>query len=205
MAGRGRPRRFDRDAALATAMELFWEHGYEGTSLNMLTSAMGITPTSLYAAFGSKDELFREAVRLYNSPDRSVIPKALRRPRTRDAVEALLRENADAYIDPATPAGCMVFTAATNLGTGHEHIGRLLADCRRDTLAELRERIERGTAEDDLPAGVDAAALASYVYAVMEGLSFRARDACPREDLHAVIDIAMLGWDAAVARAAEHG
>ncbi|MFW5417882.1 TetR/AcrR family transcriptional regulator [Nocardiopsis sp. CNT-189] len=201
MAGRGRPRRFDRDAALATAMELFWRHGYEGASLTMLTSAMGITPTSLYAAFGSKDDLFREAVRLYNSPERSAIPKALALPRTRDAVEALLRESADAYTDPATPAGCMVFTAATNLGADRGHIGRLLADCRRDTLAEIRERIERGTAEGDMPAGADAAALACYVQTVMEGLSAQARDARPREDLDAVIDIAMLGWDAAAGAA----
>ena len=66
MATRGRPRTFDRAGALRRAMEVFWEHGYEGTSMSDLTAAMGIKSPSLYAAFGCKEELFREAVAYYN-------------------------------------------------------------------------------------------------------------------------------------------
>ena len=194
----GRPRKFDRGAALRTAMELFWEHGYEGTSLNMLTSAMGITPTSLYAAFGTKDALFEEAVELYNAADSSPTVRALELTPTRDAIEAMLRRNADAYVDPDTPLGCMVVLAGTNLGRGHEHVGRHLADLRAQDLARVTERIERGAAEGDLPDGVDAPVLASYCVTVLQGLSVRARDGCGRDEAHAVIDIAMSAYDAIV-------
>ncbi|WP_460774738.1 TetR/AcrR family transcriptional regulator [Nocardiopsis nanhaiensis] len=194
----GRPRRFDRSAALRTAMELFWEHGYEGTSLSMLTSAMGITPTSLYAAFGSKDALFEEAVELYDSADSSPTVRALELTPTRDAVESMLRRNADAYVDPGTPLGCMVVLAGTNLGRGHEHVGRHLADRRAKDLARVTERIERGVSDGDLPDGLDAPALASYCVTVLQGLSVRARDGCTREEAHAVIDVAMAAWDTVV-------
>lgn len=192
----GRPRKFDRGAALRTAMELFWEHGYEGTSLSMLTSAMGITPTSLYAAFGSKDALFEEAVELYNSADSSPTDRALERRPTREAIETMLRRNADAYVDPDTPLGCMVVLAGTNLGRGHEHVGSHLARLRAKDLARITERVERGVAEGDLPEGLDAAALASYCLTVLQGLSVRARDGCTRQEAHAVIDVAMAAWDA---------
>jgi AcrR family transcriptional regulator len=192
----GRPRKFDRGAALRTAMELFWEHGYEGTSLTMLTSAMGITPTSLYAAFGSKDALFEEAVELYNSVDTSPTVLSLGLSPTRDAIEAMLRRNADAYVDTGTPLGCMVVLAGTNLGRGHEHIGRRLAEHRANDLARVTERVERGIAEGDVPAHVDAPALASYCVTVLQGLSVRARDGCTREEANAVVDAAMTAYDA---------
>lgn len=192
----GRPRKFDRGAALRTAMELFWEHGYEGTSLSMLTSAMGITPTSLYAAFGSKDALFEEAVELYDSGDSSPTESALALAPTRDAIEAMLRRHADSYVDPDTPLGCMVVLAGTNLGRGREHIGRYLAGLRAKDLAKVTERIEQGVAGGELPKGLDAPALASYLVTVLQGLSVRARDGCTREEAHAVIDSAMTAYDA---------
>ncbi|MFD0772755.1 TetR/AcrR family transcriptional regulator [Streptomonospora algeriensis] len=201
MSGRGRPRLFDKEAALRTAMVLFWEHGYEGTSLSMLTSAMGITSTSLYAAFGSKERLFREAVELYNSVDNSPTDAALQEATARRAVEAMLRKNADAYVDPDTPQGCMVVLAGLNLTADNEHIGRYLAECRRRDYAKLVERVERGAAEGDLPRGVDPSALASYSLTVLQGLSIQARDGCSRAQAHAVIDGAMLGWDELVRRA----
>lgn len=201
MAPRGRPRTFDRDAALRAAMELFWRRGYEGVSIAMLTETLGITPTSLYAAFGSKDELFDEAVELYDAPGRTPADSALTQPRARDAIEAVLRNNAVAYTDPATPSGCMIVLSAINLGSGHEEVGRKLAERRRRDRASIQARIERGIAEGDLPAGMDAAVAASYIQTVLHGLSVQARDGDTLERAHAVIDAAMSGWDATVARA----
>ncbi|WP_017537468.1 TetR/AcrR family transcriptional regulator [Nocardiopsis halophila] len=195
MAGRGRPRRFDRQAALRTAMRLFWQHGYEGTSLTMLTSAMGITPTSLYAAFGSKDGLFREAVELYSAPEASPTDRAMGAPTAREAVERMLRGNADAYADPDTPPGCMVVLSGINLAEGHEHVGRYLAGLRRADLDKVRARIRRGVEEGDLPAGADPDVLASFAVTVLHGLSVQARDGAGRERLQAVVDGAMAGWD----------
>ncbi|HLR96704.1 MAG TPA: TetR/AcrR family transcriptional regulator [Jiangellaceae bacterium] len=195
MATRGRPRNFDRDAALRTAMDLFWRRGYEGVSVAMLTEALGITPTSLYAAFGSKAELFDEAIELYDAPGSTPTDQALTRPQTREAIEAVLRDNAEAYTDPATPPGCMIVLSAINLGSGNEDIGRKLADRRRRDLAKIQGRIERGITDGDLPRNVNPAVAASYVQTVLHGLAIQARDGYTSESAHAIIAGAMSGWD----------
>lgn len=198
MATRGRPRTFDRDVALHTAMELFWRRGYEGVSVAMLTETLGITPTSLYAAFGSKEELFDEAIELYDAPGSTPTDQALTRTQTREAIEAVLRGNAEAYTDPATPPGCMIVLSAINLGSGREDVGRKLAERRRRDRAAIQARIERGIADGDLPDNLDATVAASYVQTVLHGLSIQTRDGCTREHAHAIIDAAMSGWDTMV-------
>lgn len=199
----GRPRAFDRDAALREAMELFWRRGYAGVSVSMLTDTLGISSTSLYAAFGSKVQLFEEAIELYDSPGTTPTDQALARPQAREAIEAALRGNAEAYIDPATPRGCMIVLSAINLGSGHETVGRGLAERRERDRAKFEARIEKGITDGGLPAKLDAAAAASYVQTVLHGLSIQARDGCTRQRAHLVIDIAMKGWDALIAQASE--
>lgn len=195
MAKRGRPRSFDRAAALRRAMDVFWEHGYEGTSISDLTAAMDINAPSLYAAFGCKEELFREAVALYD--EGSPTDRALRdAPTARAAVEAMLRDNVDAYVDPETPNGCMIVLAATVGTPKNEAVRDYLAECRRSDRIALRHRLERGIAEGDVPEGTDAAALAAYYITVLQGLSIQARDGGSRETLEAVVDHAMSAWDA---------
>lgn len=182
-------------------MELFWKHGYEGTSVAMLTKALGIAPTSLYAAFGSKDELFNEAIERYDAPGTTPTDKALAQPDVREAIEKVLRANADAYTDPATPSGCMVVLSAVNLGIGHDHIGRKLEQHRRRDLDKIQTRIRRGIADGELPAGLDAAVAAAYIQTVLHGLSIQARDGCTRGQAHAIVDAALGGWDALVDQA----
>ncbi|MGK3968485.1 TetR/AcrR family transcriptional regulator [Sorangium sp. So ce118] len=197
MAGRGRPRSFDRAAALRRAMEVFWERGYEGTSLSDLTTAMGINSPSLYAAFGCKESLFREAVSLYNEVEGAAVARAMsEEPTARRAVEAMLRGNAEAYVSPGKPSGCMIVLAAT-LGTQEsEAVRSHLAEVRRGALVELQRRLDRGVVEGDLPAGTDTAALAAFYTTVLQGLSIQARDGASREALLAVVDCAMAAWDA---------
>nr|WP_210418095.1 TetR/AcrR family transcriptional regulator [Ruania zhangjianzhongii] len=181
-------------------MELFWRRGYEGVSVAMLTEALGITPTSLYAAFGAKEELFDEAIELYDTPGSTPTDLALAHAGSREAIEAVLRDNTDAYTDTATPPGCMIALSAVNLGRGHDDIGRRLTVRRRRDREKIQTRIERGIADGDLPAGFAAGAAASYIQTVLHGLSIQARDGCTRDQAHIIVDAALVGWDAMVVR-----
>lgn len=196
MAERGRPRAFDRDEALRRAMRLFWTCGYEGTSIADLTAAMGINKPSLYAAFGCKEALFREAVSLYDRVESQAVTQALRdAPTGRDAVEALLRVNVAAYSDPEKPAGCMVVLAAL-LGTPeNESLRAALAENRRQGQEALRRRLEQDVAAGALPPGTDTARLAAFYTTVLQGLSVQARDGASRAALEAIVDAALAAWD----------
>jgi AcrR family transcriptional regulator len=182
-------------------MEVFWERGYEGTSISDLSAAIGVHPPSLYAAFGSKEELFREAVALYDTLDGSATQDALEgAPTARAAVEAMLRVHAELYTDPARPAGCLIVLGATTWTPHNEAVREYLAGLRAKTEDALRERFSRGIAEGDLPPGTDIDALAAYFNTVLEGLSIQARDGVTREAMNVIVDCALAAWDGVVAR-----
>lgn len=196
MSERGRPRNFDRNAALARAMELFWRCGYEGTSVGDLAAAMGIGKPSLYAAFGCKEALFRESVTLYDAVEGEATERAFNDEQTaREAVAAMLRNNADAYTHPGKPNGCMIVLAAMTGTPENAEVRDYLAQLRRDGENALRQRLDRGIVEGDVPKGTDTATLASYYTSVLQGLSIQARDGSSRATLEAIINTAMTTWD----------
>ncbi|WP_433656352.1 TetR/AcrR family transcriptional regulator [Nocardia sp. CA-128927] len=197
MAERGRPRAFDRTDALRRAMEVFWEHGYEGSSMSDLTAAMGINSPSLYAAFGGKEALFREAIGLYGKTDGGYTERALREePTARAAIDAMLRDNAIAYTVEDKPHGCMVVLAGSTYTTRSESIRDFLVEKRRGTTEDIRRRLDRGVTEGDLPATTDTRSLAHFYTTVLYGLSIQARDGASLADLTLSIDCAMAAWPA---------
>jgi AcrR family transcriptional regulator len=200
---RGRPRAFDREAALAQAMRVFWVKGYEATSIADLTEVMGVGPTSLYAAFGSKDELYAEALRLYSSTYEHLVLGRFRKAATaRDAALAYLRDSAAAMTgsDCDLPHGCMV-TLATVGSDGHAEVSDLMRAARSSTFDVLRVRLQEAVSDGELPRSVDVVELARFLQTVQSGMAIRARDGADRAELLAVAEIAMAGWDGIVSRA----
>jgi AcrR family transcriptional regulator len=190
---RGRPRSFDRETALEKALLAFWEHGYEATSVSDLTRVMGIGAPSLYAAFGDKRSLFEEVVREYGTKYGSYGDRALaEEPTARSAVERMLREAAVEYTDPAHPSGCLVIHAATNCTT--PEVEQSLRDRRNANIAAFESRIRADIAAGELPPDTDAAALARYTGAIIQGMSQQARDGASRGELEALAEIAMTIW-----------
>lgn len=200
MATRGRPRAFDRADALSRAMEVFWERGYEGTSMSDLTAAMGINSPSLYAAFGCKEKLFREAVTHYNDTLGATAATELRdRPTAREAIAAVLRHHAVVFCDPDHPRGCMIVLVATTFNDDTRSLHEYLATWRYAVEEDFRARIERGIADGDVPAGVDAAAVAAFYNTVNHGMAIQARDGANETKLSAIAEAAISAWDGLVA------
>ncbi|SHF68237.1 transcriptional regulator, TetR family [Kaistia soli DSM 19436] len=197
MGARGRPRGFDRDAALEQAMDVFWARGYAGASIAELTEAMGINPPSLYAAFGSKEQLFKEAVRLYAETDDACTLEMLEGDlSTRESIAAMLQVSARSCVRPHKPAGCFMTLGATNGGPETDAAQQYLCDQRRDMASRIRARLARGVADGELPAGLDLARVTAFFATVIKGMSIEARDGADIETLAAVARSAMLGWDA---------
>ncbi|SHF69676.1 transcriptional regulator, TetR family [Jatrophihabitans endophyticus] len=189
----GRPRGFDQDTALEAAMQLFWAKGYEATGVAELTEAMGITPPSLYAAFGNKEELFRRAVDRYVTGPASHLAVALDQPTARAVAEHLLRGMVALAAGVGTPTGCMTVQGALPASdrnrAAHEH----LAARRRQGEAMLAERLGRA-APAELPGGQDATAVARYLFAVRFGLAVQAAGGASAAELQEVVDVVLAQW-----------
>jgi AcrR family transcriptional regulator len=188
----GRPRAFDAEKALDRAMKVFWRKGYLGTSLFDLTDAMGINRPSLYAAFGDKKSLFRKALERYGKGPSSYLGEALREPNARAVVERILHGVVGLLTGPQSPGTCLWVHGA--LSCGDDPLRKEFAAQRAAGLAELRTRFKRAIAENDLPAGSDADALARYVQAVNFGLTVQASTGATRKELLQIVKIALKVW-----------
>ena len=203
MAQRGRPRSFDREEALLQAMRVFWARGYEGATLAELQRAMGgLTAPSLYAAFGSKERLFREAVELYSRTLGVPMMQALaEEPSARASIEALLRAAVQAFCKPGAPRGCMLVLAAINSTPANRSVQDYLRGLRARRQRVIQQRLRRGVAAGELPAHLDLGALASFYTTVVDGLAIQARDGASRKALEFAVRCAMAAWDREVAEA----
>jgi len=190
----GRPREFDVDKALDLALQVFWRKGYEGASMADLTETMGITKPSLYSAFGNKEELFRKALDRYVDGPGGYFQVALAKPTMRAVVEHLLFESAAAVTDPNHPPGCLAVQGALSCGDAAESIKQELMSRRAKGEQDLRERFERAIAEGDLPPGSDAADLAAYLSAILQGMAVQAAGGTTREQLRKIAEMALRTW-----------
>jgi AcrR family transcriptional regulator len=190
----GRPREFDVDKALDLALQVFWRKGYEGASMADLTETMGITKPSLYSAFGNKEELFRKALDRYVDGPGGYFQVALAKQTMRAVVEHLLYESADAVTDPNHPPGCLAVQGALSCGDAAGSIKQELMARRAKGEQDLRQRFEQAIAEGDLPQGSDAADLAAYLSAILQGMAVQAAGGTTREQLRKIAEMALRTW-----------
>jgi AcrR family transcriptional regulator len=190
----GRPRKFDADEALERAMLVFWEHGYEGASLTGLTDAMGISTTSMYAAFGNKEELFRKALVRYTEGPGGYLTRALEEPTALAAATAILAGTIRTTTRPAHPHGCMGVQGALATSDPGRDVRDLLAAWRNDGCCCVRERFQRAVDEGELPPGTDPGLLARYVTTLAFGIAVQAASGVGRDELQEMADAALRNW-----------
>lgn len=179
--------------ALKRAMLAFWRHGYEGTSMSDLVEAMGIASARIYAAFGSKEALFQEAVALYEQGEGGFADRALgEETDVRAAVERMLRDAVAAYTRRGQPHGCMVVSAVTNYSAENEGIMEWLAAHRRARTQSIVERLQLAAEQGQLARGTDIKALADFYATQLHGISVQSRDGVSKERLLASIGPAMM-------------
>ncbi|TDD06265.1 TetR/AcrR family transcriptional regulator [Nonomuraea deserti] len=192
----GRPREFDIDEALERAMQVFWERGYEGATLSDLTGAMGITKTSMYAAFGNKEQLFRRALERYTEGPASYARRALEEPTARGVAEALLRGAVRTTTLSEGHPGCLAVQGALAASDGGRPAHDLLVGWRNDAALRLEERLQRAVDEGDLPRDADAGRLARYIMTVAFGIAVQAAGGLAHDELQDIADMALRSWQA---------
>lgn len=197
----GRPRKFDREEALHKAMLVFWSRGYENATLLDLQQAMGgITAPSFYSAFGSKEELFREAVSLYSLQEGSGVMRSLTEGKTaKESIDALLRETVSLVSGCDTPRGCLVALGGINCSPDKSEVTTFVQELRHQRLDLIRSRLARGVIEGDLPAETDIDGLANYFTTVVDGICLQAKDGVSPESLKRTVKLAMAALDVAPA------
>lgn len=193
---RGRPRGFNEDEVLESAVQVFWRHGYHGASMSELTAAMGLNKPSLYAAFGGKEPLYLRALQRYLDGWLAARAEALEAtPQALPALRAYLRALADMYTDVGLPGGCFVVTGTADAGgVAPQAIQDALRQAVQGSQAQLRRRIERALADGQLPVGAAPADLAAFYQCVLSGLAVLAKSGAGRAALEAVIEVALAAW-----------
>ena len=194
VAIRGRPREFCVENALASALRVFWSKGYEGSSLTDLTEAMGITRPSLYAAFGNKEALFRQALALYQREKLAYIGAALTAPTARGVAQNLLQGAIETCACPNEPRGCLGVISATACGSEAQSIREEVLQRGRLVQQTLIARLERAIEEGDFHGPADAEAIARYLSAVLQGLAVQAGAGATRQELERVVETTLAMW-----------
>jgi AcrR family transcriptional regulator len=192
---RGRPSTFDRTEALNLAMKLFWDQGYEGTSFDQLIQAMGISPSSFYNSFGSKERLYKEATDAYLSMSEVWFAGRLfGTADTREAFKELLDATAVEFTQQSHPSGCMISLAGTHMPSEFTSIRQTMAEHRANAEEMMAQRLRKGVEDGDLLLGTDVPALAAFYSATTRGMAVQARDGASQQKLKAIADIAMQAW-----------
>lgn len=192
---RGRPKQFDRDRALESALDLFWRHGYEATSLADLVEVTGAKAPTLYAEFGNKEGMFRAAVERYLQKYTTCTNQLLEQDvPVAEIVEAYVRSSVEVFTDPDTPSGCFMVCASAALSSASDDVAQMLRKKHHAQETALKACFDRKVQQGELLAKTDTALLAKYVICTIEGMSVQAREGASRDDLLRLLEALMLVW-----------
>jgi AcrR family transcriptional regulator len=189
---RGRPREFDVEEALAAALQVFWSKGYEAASLTDLTDAMRITRPSLYAAFGNKEALFKQALDLYETEKLAYVKGALDAPTAKGVAERMLTGSIENITSGCR--GCLGVIASVNCGNEDSPIRQDVRARAESSRRAIVERMQRAIDDCDFAIPVDAEAMTSYLTALLQGISVQAGSGASRQDLERVAAAALAIW-----------
>ena len=186
---------FDREQALKDAMEVFWTRGYDGASLEDLQKAMGgISPPSFYAAFGSKEALFREVVTRYRTSMGERVLKALMAPMVRDGIEGMMRAAIETFLENPKAPGCVIVLSAINNTRTSQEVHAFLRNMRCEGNEMIKARLAEAVKAGELPSGLKLDEIADFYTTFMHGLAIRARDGATKAQMIAAANGAMAAW-----------
>jgi AcrR family transcriptional regulator len=187
----GRPISFDKDAALEAAMLLFWERGYEGTSMADLTQAMGLNPSSIYAAYGDKHALFQLAVKRYMEMRAQYAGKALEEPTLEKVVRALFDETVAFLTTPGHPPTCMTLAGAVGCSVEAKPARDLMTAIRKQNQIAIRKRLLKARQSGELPKGINLDDYTRYLSTIIAGLSIQAANGSTKQELKRTAKMAL--------------
>lgn len=166
-----RTRQFDERQVLVAAMLVFWEKGYEGTSIQDLEQAMGLTRTSIYNAFGNKRSLFDRVVSCYKESVMGALFEVMdKAPDIRSGVKRLLNEALDIHFNDEYPGGCLVVLSVLESGQHDEQSSTALENTMKELRQGLQARLVKAKRQGELPADLDAGATATTIASIMTGM-----------------------------------
>jgi AcrR family transcriptional regulator len=187
----GRPAGFDKEAALDVAMRLFWERGYEGTSMADLSLAMGIHPSSIYAAFGDKQELFALAAKRYADVPAQYMARALEQPTLQSFILAAFDNTVEFLGSKEHPSSCFTLTGAISCGADTQPAKLLMREMRLQNEAAIKARLLRARKAGEFPKEENVDDYTRYLSSLLGGLAIQAANGSTSAELKRTADIAL--------------
>jgi len=188
---KGRPREFDEGWALDAAMRVFWEKGYEGASLSDLTKAMRINRSSMYAAFGDKEQLYRLAFARYADTALAYLGDALQLTTLRAVVETILRGTVEFLAQPGNPRGCLSIQGALVTGNEAEGVKQWMIAFRKRGHLRMAKRFQQAQRDGELSRNIDPADFARYLATLVQGLGIQGASGATKPEMHRMVDLAL--------------
>ena len=187
----GRPISFDKDAALEAAMLLFWERGFEGAAMADLTQAMGLSASSIYAAFGDKQSLFSHAVKRYLETRAQYATEALAQPTLEKVVRALFDNTVSFLTGMGHPPTCMSLAGAMGCSIEAAPARDLMTEVRRENELAIKDRLLLARKAGELPKDVNLDDYTRYLSMLLAGLSIQAANGSTKVELRRTAQMAL--------------